>query len=74
MNQNKCMVLSEICISLNIGCGNDYREGFINIDGRANLPRVDWVINLSKESLLKYFEEESVDHILANDFIEHHFH
>ena len=48
---------TEVPIRLNIGCGNDYREGFINIDGRADLPRVDWVINLSKESLLKYFEE-----------------
>lgn len=61
-------------LRLNIGCGNDYREGFINIDGRADLPRIDMVINLSKESLLKCFEEGSVDNILANDFIEHHFH
>jgi len=61
-------------LRLNVGCGNDYREGFINIDGRADLPRVDRVINLSKESLLKYFKEETVDFILANDIIEHHFH
>jgi len=33
MNQNRYMVLSEIFVRLNIGCGNDYREGFINIDG-----------------------------------------
>ena len=61
-------------LRLNVGCGNDYREGFINIDGRVDLPRVDRVINLSKESLLKYFKEGTVDFILANDFIEHHFH
>ena len=61
-------------LRLNVGCGNDYREGFINIDGRVDLPRVDRVINLSKESLLKYFKEGTVDFILANDIIEHHFH
>lgn len=61
-------------LRLNVGCGNDYREGFINIDGRDDLPRVDWVIDLSKESLLKYFKEGTVDFILANDFVEHHFH
>lgn len=61
-------------LRLNIGCGNDYREGFINIDGRDDLPKVDLVINLSRESLLKYFKDGAVDFILANDFIEHHFH
>jgi SAM-dependent methyltransferase len=74
MNQNKRMVFSERSIRLNIGCGNDYREGFINIDGRADLPKIDQVINLSIESLLKYFKEGTVDFILANDFVEHHFH
>jgi len=74
MNQNKRRVLSEMCIKLNIGCGYDPREGFINIDGRNDLPKVDRVINLSKESLLKYFRVGTVDFILANDFIEHHFH
>jgi len=54
MDQNKRMVLSEMCIKLNIGCGYDPREGFVNIDGRNDLPKVDRVINLSKESLLKY--------------------
>jgi hypothetical protein len=61
-------------LKLNVGCGNDYREGYINIDGRGDLPRVDRVINLSKKSLLKSFKEGMVDFILANDFIEHHFH
>jgi len=49
----------------NIGCGNDPREGFVNIDGRNDLPKVDWVINLSNESLLKYFRVGTVDFILA---------
>lgn len=61
-------------LKLNLGCGFDYREGFINIDGRGDLPRVDKVIDLSKSSLLDFFCEGTVDFILANDFLEHHFH
>jgi len=61
-------------ISLNIGCGKDYREGFINIDGSDTLPRVDKVIDISSESLLSRFKQGQVDYILANDIIEHHFH
>ncbi len=61
-------------VKLNVGCGNDYREGFINIDGSSSLPRVDKIIDLNSESLLKDFHENTVDYILANDIIEHHFH
>ena len=59
---------------LNIGCGTDYREGFINIDGSATLPKVDLRFNLGKESLNSHFTPGSIDYILANDIIEHHFH
>jgi predicted SAM-dependent methyltransferase len=59
---------------LNVGSGTDYREGFINIDGSATLPRVDRVIDFSTERLTDHFEPGSVDHILANDIIEHQFH
>lgn len=61
-------------MKLNIGCGYDYREGFVNIDGNPNLPRVDRVIDLSDDALPNHFEEGSVGHILASDFIEHHYH
>lgn len=61
-------------LKLNIGCGTDYREGFINIDGSNELPRVDKIIDISKESLLSYFEPNSIKYILANDIIEHHYH
>lgn len=61
-------------MKLNIGCGTDYREGFINIDGSDSLPRVDKVINIATDSLLDYFESGQVDYILANDIIEHHYH
>ena len=61
-------------IKLNIGCGFDYRDGFINIDGSDKLPKVDMIIDFDSHSILEYFSEGEVDFILANDFIEHHFH
>lgn len=61
-------------MKLNIGCGADYRPGFINIDASSELNKVDKVINISVDSLADHFEENSVDFILANDIIEHHFH
>jgi len=61
-------------IKLNVGCGFDYREGFVNIDGSDLLPRVDKVIDLNNDSLLNHFDIETVDFILAIDFIEHLFH
>ena len=61
-------------MKLNIGCGTDYREGFINIDGSDTLPKVDKVIDISTESLLSHFNKGEIAFILANDIIEHHFH
>jgi predicted SAM-dependent methyltransferase len=61
-------------MKLNIGCGTDYREGFVNIDGSDSLPRVDKVIDIASESLLLHYKPNAVDYILANDIIEHHFH
>jgi predicted SAM-dependent methyltransferase len=61
-------------MKLNIGCGTDYREGFINIDGSNTLPKIDKVIDISSESLLNHFSENEIEFILANDIIEHHFH
>ncbi|HVY06901.1 MAG TPA: methyltransferase domain-containing protein [Burkholderiales bacterium] len=58
---------------LNVGCGTDYREGFINIDGSNVLSKVDAVIDIGKASLLDHFGAGEVDFILANDIIEHHF-
>jgi hypothetical protein len=59
---------------LNIGCGMDYREGFVNIDGSEMLPRVDRVIDLSTEKLCDHFTHGTFEQILAHDIIEHHFH
>ena len=45
---------------LNLGCSDDYREGYVNVD----LPEYDlgdtWV-----------WDDDSVDYILARDIIEH---
>lgn len=60
-------------LKLNIGCGTDYRAGFINIDGSSTLYKVDKVIEMDGSSLLKHFEPNSVDYILANDIVEHFF-
>lgn len=59
---------------LNIGCGTDYRDGFINIDGSDVLSRVDKVIDIGKTSLLKHFSRGEIHFILANDIVEHYFH
>lgn len=44
-------------MKLNIGCGTDYREGFINIDGSNSLTRVDKVIDTASETLLTFFKK-----------------
>lgn len=56
-------------MKLNLGCGDDIREGYINIDVRKTDPRV-LVMDLEKE-LLKPFPDNSVEEIIARDFIEH---
>ncbi|MCP4972034.1 MAG: hypothetical protein GY932_15770 [Arcobacter sp.] len=61
-------------IKLNVGCGHDYRDGYINVDGSDLLPKVDKIINLSNDSLLNHFDSDSINEILAKDFIEHFFH
>jgi len=57
-------------IKLNIGCGDDYREGFINIDGSSTIG-ADEVIDLNETRLTDMFKKNSVDVILASDIIEH---
>jgi len=59
---------------LHVGCGCDYREGFVNIDGNPNLPKVDCVLDIKPGILLDHFEPGSFSYILAQDFLEHHFH
>jgi len=53
---------------LNLGCGNDIRKDFINLDV-VKLPGVNIVHDLNKLPLP--FKDESFDYILAKDVLEH---
>ena len=57
------------CIKLNLGCGTDIREGYINIDIRS-LAGIDVVADLT--TVHNMFTD--VDEILAYDIIEHFSH
>jgi len=53
---------------LNLGCGEDYREGFVNVDFRDNF-KVDKVIDLNQ---LPYpFENSFFDEIIVFHVLEH---
>jgi len=54
---------------LNLGCGSDVRPGYLNIDVRKTDPRV-LQVDLEKE-LLRPFPDESIEEIIAKDFVEH---
>lgn len=52
---------------LNLGCGTDIREGWVNSD-KVMLDGVDIVCDIEKEFP---FESETFDYVLANDLLEH---
>ena len=53
---------------LNLGCGKDYKEGYINIDVRRDI-KADLYIDLS---VFPYpFDDSSIDKIYAIDVLEH---
>ena len=52
---------------LNIGCGSQHRDGFINIDGRP-LIGVDIVRDVLRGLP---FDDDSVDEIYSENFLEH---
>ena len=55
-------------MKLNIGCGDDYREGWVNADVRsAPALKVDDVIDIRWPS----YESETFDEVLAQDVLEH---
>jgi SAM-dependent methyltransferase len=56
-------------MKLNLCCGDDVRDGYINIDVRKTKPNV-LIIDLEKE-LLKPFPNNSVDEVIAKDCVEH---
>jgi SAM-dependent methyltransferase len=53
---------------LNVGCGRDVREGWVNLD-RAALPGVDVVHDLEKPPLP--FKDGEFDEVLCVDVLEH---
>lgn len=53
---------------LNLGCGNDIKQDFVNLDSKL-LPGVNVVHDL--ENLPLPFEDESFDFILCQDVLEH---
>ena len=55
-------------MKLNVGCGKDIREGFVNVDKRK-LPGVGVVCDLTDVS--RHFDYETCDYILARDVLEH---
>lgn len=55
-------------LKLNLGCGDDIKKDFVNIDMKK-LPGVDLVWNLDKLPLP--FKDSSVDYILCSHSLEH---
>lgn len=53
---------------LNVGCGTDYKEGWINLDV-VSLPTVDVVHDVNKTPYP--FEDEQFKYILCKDVLEH---
>ena len=53
---------------LNIGCGRDRRDGFLNVD-IAPLPEVDLVASLGTHRLP--FRDDTFDVVLCRDILEH---
>lgn len=59
-------------LKLNIGCGLDRRDNYINIDGGADL-NPDLVMVFPQDRLTDHFESGTVAEVLMQDFLEHHF-
>jgi predicted SAM-dependent methyltransferase len=58
------------CVCLNLGCGTDYKEGWINIDNNTdnNITKLD--LNWDLRNPLP-FPDNSVDFIFNEHFVEH---
>ena len=54
---------------LNLGCGNEYKEGWTNVD-RDDKVKAELHIDLEKP-LIKWFENDSVDEVYGKYIIEH---
>lgn len=58
---------------LNLGCGEDRRPDFINVDGNE-MYSPDEILCLGRGALTDRFAPGTVHEVLANDIIEHLFH
>lgn len=54
---------------INLGCGGDYRQGYLNVDIRPDV-KPDMVLDL-ETTFLRCFRDNTFDEILAKDVIEH---
>jgi len=54
-------------MKLHLGCGNDYKKGYVNCDISKEV-NPDKIVNLEKELP---FKDNSVDEIIANHVFEH---
>jgi hypothetical protein len=59
-------------LKINVGCGSDKKDGYVNIDGVKEL-EPDIVMRLPQDSLLDRFSPASVHEVMMIDFLEHHF-
>jgi hypothetical protein len=55
-------------VKLNLGCGDDVREGYVNVDFRKTHPSV---VEMDLSKFPWGFESDSADEILMLDFLEH---
>jgi len=55
-------------LKLNLGCGRDYKEGWINIDNNKNIKKLDIRWNLANGIP---FKDSSIDFIFNEHFLEH---
>jgi len=64
----KIRILGEDMKKLNLGCGNDIKNGYVNLD-ISKLPGVDVVWDINKLPLA--FKKEEFDEIYCKDVLEH---
>lgn len=60
-------------MKINLGCGSDYKEGFVNIDGNIKI-KADKYLCFPEDNLCTEFKKETVEYVLCKDFLEHHYH
>ena len=56
---------------LNLGCSDNIREGFVNVDLRTSIDPSDLYLGWNLEVAPWPWKDSSVDYILAADIIEH---